>query len=1089
MSNTEEVEETVQAHDAPRVRHKNFWAFIGFLTCVLFGGYFYTQFSYNPSTDFYPYMWRAPYLKAPFPGKLVCFRKVLFLSDEPVNAFVAISARNFYQLKVNGKNVKPFFRPSRYVSWMADQSAYTEIGYPRRDELATIYDIRTSLIRGRNVISVKVQADDATPMVAVDGRILGTRTVDIGTDESWRCAPEPQTRINVKWEASNFEDADWLHAVATLEKPDVSADGDISIFEEPVGGIMLRPASTPAGEVIFRGRVNVPASLQTGWMRLSTSCPYDLSVNGRMVYSNSLINRYDGFPWTKRGEDSAFGAGGAPGGQDPAEETDAYARIEGTGHLNSEYPSSVQQRQIDNYLIKDVFRLGTNEIQVALHDPPIRELRNIKEFWLNGRVVSGERVIHFNSDLGWESRSLRSERWLPAVAGSPITRSFVLDARRHFPGKLDPGIGFSARVLYTDGFLLLVLLITEYLAFKVDRSVAWTWSRLPWNVVGVIFGSGYFLQVVFASSTQTEFFQSPGYAALVLAVATGAATITLFLERLSRKQTYPPTLSAERNSTTSGSSGWQKAVPWLFLVAISSVAAAFYARSVGASQLLADEYVSILASKGILRHGIPIYDLTGIVYTRSSLYHYLLALVMLFGGVQNIAAFKLFSGLWMLLTVGLVFFWARELKGNKAAVLAALLTALSPFTVFFAREIRFYTQLGFFTTLTFFLLWGAIRNPDKPGWRVATMLSFACAYLSHQFAIAAVPAIFGIAVFSGQLKLWLRGWPLAAFLFAVIAMALDAVAYFVYCQTALPYVDVESVSLLAVHTDGLEMLPSMLLSGYERTQLVVGVAYLAGAVPTFLTPIGQKVLALPSRINWNWPSFLYAATLPTIAVTTLIASRPTPRYIVHLYPLVALTAACVVVACIERLKDQNGSWFRAIAMNATAWACAILLFVSSYRPERTWNTTIRSSERDLTFAIGFLKEHALATDKLIVVNAEASMVAFDRCDYMWRPRRGSVFKYIGKDGVARERNSAGIVIDNADRLRTIMGRKDRIWIVAQSSNLEEGGSTAAGELAQFVNRNFKVATESLGMTVLFWDPNDGHYRNVIVDHGYARSGF
>ncbi|MFX8899338.1 hypothetical protein ABTN01_19765, partial [Acinetobacter baumannii] len=84
-------------------------------------------------------------------------------------------------------------------------------------------------------------------------------------------------------------------------------------------------------------------------------------------------------------------------------------------------------------------------------------------------------------------------------------------------------------------------------------------------------------------------------------------------------------------------------------------------------------------------------------------------------------------------------------------------------------------------------------------------------------------------------------------------------------------------------------------------------------------------------------------------------------YIVHLYPLVALTAACVVVACIERLKDQNGSWFRAIAMNATAWACAILLFVSSYRPERTWNTTIRSSERDLTFAIGFLKEHALAT--------------------------------------------------------------------------------------------------------------------------------
>ncbi len=1016
------------------------------------------------------------WIKAPFSGETACFRKELLVTDTPKNAYIALAVDNFYELKINGIRLhRPFYLANKFATWEQEQSIYTQIGYSREGQYARIYDIKPYLLPGRNVLTVKVQSDEDTPELLIQGEIDGAMRTPIQTDSTWKCFPYGAKMGELSWENPYFTDASWPNSVDTSVRGNVLTDGLIDPFIKDPRGFYIAPAQQTQAATVFKQTINVPSDTQTTWLRLSSASDYDIAINGRLVYGTSMLLRYKNGLVSERGD------------------VDALTRVENAADVGAAYPTAKFKRFVDSLILRNAFHTGDNVLTITVHPAPILEFQTKESVWLDGEINCGDKTIPIATDSTWLARTETSGSFGPCVIDSIPTESTLSQSIDRFGLKVDEGIpGFQKLALDTGIAFLLFLafgIVSLIVPRHRDSARISFLARFPVLAPAFVLILGRGLEYIFAYSEQNSFFESPAYAQQVLWVTLGVAIVAMLLPLLG----WLPKAFQDRSAPNPSLRKVGTAIAVAVLVCLLVVSAAFCYHGIGRQGFLADEYVSMIAGKSILQHGVPVFQNTGIIYTRSSLFHYLLAFFMIIGGAANKDILVSLPILWHLATIVLIFVWARQLKGNWAAMLAAALVALCPLLIYFAREIRFYSQFTFFTTLVFYLLWRSLQEPEKDWYKTGAMLAFSAAYLSQQFALGYLPAVLIVVALSGNLRRWFRGLPLASGLLAIGVMGLDALAYFKYCQTALPYIDSESVSPIALHPDVPEVLPSMLLSGYERNLFAAGGAYLFGAIWVVLGWISSaSVRARAFSGRWTWWSYLFLVTGLSIIVSDLIVSRPTPRYIVHLLPMVLLTVACGIAYVVEILPeviDKLAGRYAAGFMRVAGFVgCGVILF-AAYRPVRTWNTGERNSIRDLTACADFLKTRIQKGDKVAFFTPEAALYELGRCDYMWRPKKGSIFKYIGSDGLQRERNSGAVVIDNADKLRDVLAHSNRLWLVVQTQNLAEPGKDTNGFLTQFVLDNFKVAYEPVSMQVLEWDRSDGHFRDSVHNTGYDRAGY
>lgn len=66
---------------------------------------------------------------------------------------------------------------------------------------------------------------------------------------------------------------------------------------------------------------------------------------------------------------------------------------------------------------------------------------------------------------------------------------------------------------------------------------------------------------------------------------------------------------------------------------------------------------------------------------------------------------------------------------------------------------------------------------------------------------------------------------------------------------------------------------------------------------------------------------------------------------------------------------------------------------------------------------------------MIFLGPQQALIEMDQCDYYWRPIKGSLYKYVSRDGMIRDRNAGAIVIDDVDKLRSVLVNHRRVWIV------------------------------------------------------------
>lgn len=229
-------------------------------------------------------------------------------------------------------------------------------------------------------------------------------------------------------------------------------------------------------------------------------------------------------------------------------------------------------------------------------------------------------------------------------------------------------------------------------------------------------------------------------------------------------------LALTADDTPRGETARRRAV-WP-LLAVGAALALGFANLAGPS-LWHDELVHVYVGKSVAETGTPRLP-SGQLYYNATIYNYILGgFIALFGDAERAvrAPSVLFAGLSVWLTYAL----ARRLLGHTTAVVAAFALALSPWSVAWARQARFYMLQQVFYLVLLGLVWVCLhdRNPRRAAWGAA---GAALAYLGsvlislHSVLFVAPVAGFAFCVAAYERR-WISRWGATAAAAAVLGAA------------------------------------------------------------------------------------------------------------------------------------------------------------------------------------------------------------------------------------------------------------------------------------------------------------------------------
>lgn len=1081
------------------------------LLAIALIGYFHFQWRYAEDFPGENFAWKAHWIASPYTGnRIACFRKAFFVPDKVTHAEMFFAANDMYILSVNGSASKAGGNGEKWSTLPKLQTPYSYMGYYRRDYSATTYNLTANLHRGLNVVTVMVLSMQDEPRIASQIEIQTGTQQEVLSDNSWIVSPREEIQNNIPWTMPRFQPIGWRNAIQESEPVQVPLDVDPSAVTTPVAGVLLSaPTTQKSPTVTFQKTIDCPSRSVDGWLRLATSSTYDIYINGLYFDSTSLTAQYTQSVMTHNTTGQSSGV------------YDAFESIQGTRSVG-EYTSTMLAPQVDAMMLRNIFHAGKNTIRIVLHPSVMDPLPRMS---MDGLVrMEDGRNIQLSAVNNWQVSTDSGETWLqPTISAYPAEKYAGIKSEA-VHGRIAPGYVTYIHIVRNDVIMLLACLLAIVLGdFWVRRNplahMRWplpsplTLMSLVALPAAIWMTLSFIAQSIYRGSPQWWTFSSPAYAYWTLVSAgivalISAATLAVHYAATNRRVSRREDASAAQADSTAvaadeaSQAGFTSPVMRFIyrygyaiaMAVLSVVVAAFSLYNLSAADLLPDEYTSLMASRGILMHGMPVYPMTGVIYSRSALFHYLLALSMIIAhSTTNMTADRCISGIWQIAVTIQVYFLGREMKGRGVGLVSAVVVGLSPFMIYYAREARFYAQFAYFSALFTYFLYKSIRNPESVKLRAYTCLAFIGTYASQEFAVTLLPAWILIIILSGQAREWLS-WKTSRWLVLAIGLiGLEFVLYTKYCVTPLKEVDQETILLMSIHADDLDQIPSMLFSGNERSQLLSGLLYFLGFFAVLLRPLfrpkaadtpDQNQLVENRFVQWRWWNFLYVFVTIGITLTTLTTPHPANRYVIHMFPPFAVCSVCVLFTVAEWMSSTikrisgvplTGRFAQALFIGAT-----VALTVLALRPDRVWHNIAysRTLNRGTTLATNYVHDHIRPGDKTLFFATDLGTIVLNQCDYFWRPPANSVFVAYMPSGKIVERDSGAVMIDNVDKLRAAMATCNRLWVVVPQPTLAPGPSPN-GQMSKFVLANFVVEDEEAGMEVMLWDKNRNYYDDNV----------
>ncbi len=571
-----------------------------------------------------------------------------------------------------------------------------------------------------------------------------------------------------------------------------------------------------------------------------------------------------------------------------------------------------------------------------------------------------------------------------------------------------------------------------------------------------------FFRFRFQESDNTLGFYNPAMDGLWLGLPAAVLGLTAVLTRLPRGRgiALRRGLDAVRR------------LPWIWIILALGLLLRAYA--IGFDDLQADENVSWDAARGILRTGVP-QAVSGVYYTRSPLYHYLLAgwIALVGDDVAPARFFSVLPGVGVLAAAyGLVLAVTRR---RGLALLTAFLLAVDPWQIHTSRIIRFYQQVQFFAvSVTWFFLKGFVWKEGLRS-RLLFFLFSTLAVLSQEVFVLLLPG-YALGAFLFYRPFDLRRdagtlYGLAAFLAVAL---LDVAVFSLVCLTQHVGVATTSGSIIQFHLRDLLVFPMTFFVGNNRANVFY--TLLAGAGSVFY----WRRRRLPAGVG-----MLYLTIAVMMATLTVMVQQLAGRYCYLIYPFLVILA---VIAVGDMVREAARRWVPAggvVRLDRRRWTVLVggilaAAMIVNIEPVKLAKSYHRKLNIEHETALRWIRRHRLPGDKIMSVYPMPAAILFGGIDYYLMQQISFDEVYRTERGVI-DRWAGGRLVSKVDQLRRLFMRHDRMWIVID----EFEALKISEDFLDFIRRSCAVKKEFFGVRVFLWDATAGRLAAASDSGGAA----
>src|SRR6266550_408915 len=248
------------------------WSWAMVLACGLLLGYYVQQTYFSQKQRQYQLDFGdAQWIESPEVAPIAYFRKEVFLSVPPVQAWLEVAAIDDYEVIVNGRSI-------------GKETAL-------KTRVAGIYDIKKRLKVGTNVIAVSSTRTSypGSAQILVRGFIRepSGKVIQLISDEHWRVSSHKGIVAgSEEWTSPLVDEQLWPNArrstINGKSIPIAWVDTNPLLLQLPTSGswIMAENAGT---EAVFSTLINADHAREETWIQLASSGDVDLLVNGHLV--------------------------------------------------------------------------------------------------------------------------------------------------------------------------------------------------------------------------------------------------------------------------------------------------------------------------------------------------------------------------------------------------------------------------------------------------------------------------------------------------------------------------------------------------------------------------------------------------------------------------------------------------------------------------------------------------------------------------------------------------------------------------------------------------------------------------------------
>ncbi len=926
---------------------------------------------------------------------------------------------------------------------------------------AVLLDIAPLLQVGQNCIAIAIRqmTQERPPSVAVEGEYVyadGQR-FPLGEPQSWLVS-EIYDRQGVYWYQNDFPDEQWVHprvaenqlVYGTVDLPPASIR---SHFDAP----WIRSDFTAGATTRIAGTFEVADRPRGGWLRVVSTAPYRLAVNGHMIDDD--LNQIGAMPPFR--------------------------------------PSLVL------YELDELLRAGTNTVAVSMVDPDdgVRIRADMQVTTAEGEVltVRADENWYATSDLDadWVSPTLSAaDGWQKCTADQGFASMPPWSTKREFRDVELTGIPSIQRYLIAAWYVIMATLIGWTGSVLTGKLASWFASQHGAEVSphlaslalipGALIATAAMLVDFDPDYSRWDLYQ-PETLLLIGFVVLAQWALVLFLALTWTKLSARSSLSAGLRWTATSS----------VMLVIGLVALWLRMDTITTEPIHHDEVGSYWKVVGVLQTGLPAgqvhEDIPFGIAATSELVYYPMAVATLFFD-DPLLIIRVPTVAFSIATLLLLFHVGRVYFGTAAGLLAAVMFAVCPYVVAMSTFGRYFAQLQFFTLLMVHLTFLAIHTtkPIRVGYMWAATASFICMYLSWEGSGMLGPPL-AIAVLWARrrrLRSLLCSIPLYGGVLMVVSVALLQNSHRLFQQTERMWYGsgISDLSLKPMWRYPLfDPFQYLLESSWARCGLIP-FALMAIAI---LMSLSRRSL-LSRRLQ-----FLLIVLVGTSMLMGIFLPLRAARYSYHLTVLLILIAAAPLAELAKRFRGLTEGarvpvWCRGFAIASFA-SCFLMLAVfgsgAVFRmvvDDKLMTQSFDVAQRrspDWDDAVRYVRENMGKDDVVICIFPHvaehtmhelsgASMKEFPpdawRADY-WLQTTLILQATLGTEQmIPRDRRSGAEMITDVQQLKQIFENNNRVWYLTTRFSQSQINDKAVSE---YLRRNMDVVYEDYITAVLVRDAN------------------